>query len=65
VFAAMLSNNFEESKKDLVVIEDFSADVIRELLKFIYTSSVPNISEEIVCDLYHAADKVTVFGVET
>jgi hypothetical protein len=40
---------------------DFSAGVIRELLKFVYNSSAPDISEEVVCDLYYAADKVTVF----
>jgi hypothetical protein len=58
----MLSNeNFEESKSGLLVIKDFSADVIRQLLKFIYTFSLAEISKEIVCDLYRAADKVTKF----
>jgi hypothetical protein len=60
VFAAMLSNeNFKESKTGLLVIKDFSADVIRILLTFLYTLSVPDTSKETICDLYRAADKVT------
>jgi hypothetical protein len=59
VFAAMLLNdNFEESKKGLLVIKDFSADVIRILLTYLYSFSFSGFSEENICDLYNAADKV-------
>jgi hypothetical protein len=62
VFAAMLSNeNFEEAKTGLLTIKDFSAEVIRQMLKFIYTLSVPETSKETICDLYRAADKVTIY----
>jgi hypothetical protein len=62
VFATMVSNKyFVEAQTARLVIKDVSAGVIRELLKFVYNSSAPDISEEVVCDLYYAADKVTVF----
>jgi hypothetical protein len=60
----MLSNeNFEEAKTGLLVIKDFSPEVIRILLTFIYTLSVPDTSKETICDLYRAADKVTIYVI--
>jgi hypothetical protein len=56
VFAAI----FEKSKSGQIVIKEFSAEVIKQLLKFIYTASVPEISKETVCDLYRASSKVII-----
>jgi hypothetical protein len=61
--AAMLSNeNFEETKTGVLIIKDFSPKVIRQLLTFFYSFTIPDVSEETISDLYLAADKVSKFS---
>ncbi|KAM8717856.1 hypothetical protein ACLKA7_004540 [Drosophila subpalustris] len=56
VFAAMFTHSMKENTENCVDIGDFSADVIMELLRFIYTGESPNL-KEMTADLIIAADK--------
>ncbi|XP_011877876.1 PREDICTED: speckle-type POZ protein A-like [Vollenhovia emeryi] len=56
VFSAMFEHNMEESKKNHVVITDVDAEVLREVLRFIYTGKVANLNV-MAKDLLAAADK--------
>ena len=57
VFEAMLKNNsFKEAQENTIKIVDFSADVINELIFFIYTGTAPK-ANTIAKDLLIAADK--------
>lgn len=60
-FANLLSDkNYTESKIGLIEIETFSADIILQLLRFIYNIDM-NLNSDNVIDCYHAADQVTDF----
>ncbi len=45
VFRAMFEHNMEENAKNQVTIEGHRADVVREMLTYIYTGSVPNLKK--------------------
>lgn len=57
VFAAMFEHAMEESKHNRVEIKDVDHEVLREMLRFIYTGMASNL-EEMAGDLLAAADKV-------
>lgn len=58
VFAAMFEHEMEERKQNKVAIIDVDQDVLKEMLRFIYTGKSPNL-EKMADDLLAAADKVS------
>ncbi|XP_073841539.1 speckle-type POZ protein-like [Musca autumnalis] len=63
VFAAMFRNNFEESKTNRIKIDDMDAEVIEEMLKFLYTGG--DISEKFAEELFVAANKYSLLYLQT
>jgi len=59
VFAAMFEHQMEENKNNRVDIKDVEHDVLREMLRFIYTGNTANL-EDMAGDLLAAADKVLI-----
>ncbi|KAM8717854.1 hypothetical protein ACLKA7_004539 [Drosophila subpalustris] len=60
VFAAMFRHSTKEKAENCVDINDFSSDVIIELLRFMYTGKAPKIimyNSKMTFDLLTAADK--------
>ena len=57
VFAAMFEHEMEERKLNRVAITDVDHEVLKEMLRFIYTGKAPNL-EKMADDLLAAADKV-------
>lgn len=60
VFAAMFEHEMEERKQNRVAITDVDHEVLREMLRFIYTGRAANL-ERMADDLLAAADKVRRF----
>jgi len=61
VFRAMFNANMKESHNKRVIIEDMTADVVSDLLTFIYTDTVPNISESLRAEeLLAASEKYNI-----
>ncbi|RXG73023.1 Protein roadkill [Armadillidium vulgare] len=56
VFAAMFAHEMEERKHNRVEIQDVDHEVLREMLRFIYTAKASNL-EKMADDLLAAADK--------
>lgn len=56
VFAAMFEHDMEEKKQNRVDITDMDAEVLKEMLRFIYTGKAPNL-ENMSDELLAAADK--------
>lgn len=56
VFAAMFEHKMRESQSDRVDVADVDAEVMREMLRFMYTGQAPNL-ERMADDLLAAADK--------
>lgn len=56
VFNAMFEIEMLENRENLIRIEDFSKEVVEELLKFIYSGKVNNLAK-VAKDLLSAADK--------
>ncbi|CAN7984186.1 unnamed protein product, partial [Ixodes hexagonus] len=56
VFAAMFEHEMEEKKQNRVEITDMDHEVLREMLRFIYTGRAPNL-DKMADDLLAAADK--------
>lgn len=59
VFAAMFEHEMEERKQNRVAITDVDHEVLREMLRFIYTGRAANL-ERMADDLLAAADKVGI-----
>jgi len=59
VFRAMFESDMKENRDRRVVIDDLSADVVGDLLTFIYTDSAPNI-KDLASELLMAAEKYNV-----
>lgn len=57
VFAAMFQHDLEENKQGFVSITDLDIDVLREMLRFIYTGKVTKL-DTMADSLLAAADKV-------
>lgn len=62
VFAAMFEHEMEERKQNRVAITDVDHEVLKEMLRFIYTGKAPNL-EKMADDLLAAADKVRNFQI--
>ena len=60
VFNAMFEHEMEERKQGRVEITDVDHEVMREMLRFIYTGKAPNL-DKMADDLLAAADKVGLF----
>ncbi len=58
VFAAMFEHEMEERKQNRVAITDVDQEVLREMLRYIYTGKSQNL-EKMADDLLAAADKVS------
>ncbi|XP_073841535.1 speckle-type POZ protein-like [Musca autumnalis] len=63
VFAAMFRNDSQESKTNLIRIDDMDAEVIEEMLKFMYTCG--NIPEKMAAELFIAANKYSLLDLQT
>lgn len=61
VFAAMFEHEMEERKQNRVAISDVDHEVLKEMLRFIYTGKAPNL-EKMADDLLAAADKVEIYN---
>lgn len=59
VFAAMFEHDMKESQVNIVEIHDFDAQVMKNLLLFMYSGKLTKLNS-IICDLMHAADKYGV-----
>lgn len=59
VFAAMFEHEMEERKHNRVDITDVDHEVLKEMLRFIYTGKAPNL-DKMADDLLAAADKVYI-----
>lgn len=53
----MFEHEMEERKQNRVAITDVDHEVLKEMLRFIYTGKAPNL-EKMADDLLAAADKV-------
>lgn len=60
VFQAMFEHEMEERKHNRVDITDVDHEVLREMLRFIYTGKASNL-EKMADDLLAAADKVSLY----
>lgn len=58
VFKAMFEHNLTEQQQNRVIIEDIDYDVVKEMLRFMYTATAPNLTP-LVDGLLIAADKVS------
>lgn len=56
----MFEHEMEERKQNRVTINDVDHEVLKEMLRFIYTGKAPNL-EKMADDLLAAADKVCSF----
>lgn len=56
VFSAMFEHNMRENRENVVKIDDFCYDVMKELFRFIYTQKVENL-EILASDLLAASNK--------
>lgn len=63
VFYAMFCNNTKEANDNLVEINDFSFDVIKDMVQYIYTGDVKDL-EKHPEDLLAAADKYCIEGLK-
>lgn len=58
----MFEHEMEERKQNRVGISDVDHDVLKEMLRFIYTGKAPNL-EKMADDLLAAADKVRITAI--
>ncbi|KAI6172855.1 Speckle-type POZ protein-like isoform X2 [Aphelenchoides besseyi] len=64
VFKAMFTCGLSESQGGRVTIEDFSPEVLKHLLEYIYTGRIGGRIEEIGFDLLEAGNKYCIEGVK-
>jgi hypothetical protein len=57
VFKAMFNYRLKENLTNRVIIEDCKPDVVKAMLKYIYTASLPDDINNIAIDLFIAAEK--------
>lgn len=66
VFEAMFAHEMLENKRSRVGIKDIAYDVMKELLRYLYTAKISeNVDLNMVGDLLMAADKYNVEGLKT
>ncbi|KAJ8680723.1 hypothetical protein QAD02_016510 [Eretmocerus hayati] len=62
VFKAMFSTDMVESRKDLVRINDFEPHIVQEMLYYMYTTNVQNMSQN-VYELFKIAHQYDIPGL--
>lgn len=62
VFQAMFSHEMEESRVSEMTITDFSAEVVQEMVRFIYTGNVSHLDS--VVELYAISNKYFIIGLK-
>ncbi|XP_073811918.1 speckle-type POZ protein-like [Musca autumnalis] len=63
VFETMLNRDFLENKTNRITIDDMDADVMKEMLNFIYTGK--EIAKGMALDLFPVANKYALIDLET
>lgn len=63
VFKAMFTHDMREKTENKVVISGFGPDVLREMLRFVYSGKVEN-PKKILCELLAAADQYALDGLK-
>ncbi|XP_073838189.1 uncharacterized protein [Musca autumnalis] len=63
VFAAMFRNDFLENQTSRITIDDINANVLKEMLKYLYTGDV-NIPKEMASELLVVANKYAVMDLQ-
>lgn len=61
-FKIMLEGKFAESQENQIIISDFEYDVIKEMIRYIYTTNVDNI-RNLANKLLVAAEKVMICNI--
>uniref|UniRef100_A0A1A9VT10 BTB domain-containing protein n=1 Tax=Glossina austeni TaxID=7395 RepID=A0A1A9VT10_GLOAU len=64
VFAAMFEHEMEESKLNRVVITDIDYNVLKDMLKFMYTGTAPNL-DKMSSDLLAVANKYALENLKS
>ena len=64
VFEAMFSHDMLESKNKSVDIEDVSYEAMQEMLRYIYTGEIFDITDSTFLDLIKAADKYQILDLK-
>lgn len=64
IFSAMFEHDMVESKSNVVEIADVEHDVLKDMLRFIYSGKVENV-ENAACGLLAAADKYGIEGLKS
>uniref|UniRef100_A0A0K0EWF0 Speckle-type POZ protein-like (inferred by orthology to a human protein) n=1 Tax=Strongyloides venezuelensis TaxID=75913 RepID=A0A0K0EWF0_STRVS len=64
VFGAMLKDELKECQMDMIEIVDFKADVVKEMLDYIYTDEAPNL-KEMAFEVLTIADRYRLDGLES
>lgn len=59
----MFNSDFKESQLNSVQIADFEVDVVKAMLRYMYTAKLPNLPN-LAVDLLKAADKVIHFLID-
>ncbi|GIZ03236.1 TD and POZ domain-containing protein 4 [Caerostris extrusa] len=65
VFKAMLLSGMKETVNNLVDIKDLSSETLRQMLLFMYTDSVEDLTWASTKDLYSAADKYDISSLRS
>ncbi|XP_035213940.1 speckle-type POZ protein-like [Stegodyphus dumicola] len=64
VFCRMFETEMTESRNDQVEIPDVDSDIMHQMLLFLYTGNVEELSEETVIQLYGVAEKYDVSALK-
>lgn len=64
VFAAMFNHNTLEQQENRIVIVDFESDIVFQMLKYIYTENIEELSPPQYLSLLSAADKYALLGLK-
>ncbi|GFY51590.1 TD and POZ domain-containing protein 3 [Trichonephila inaurata madagascariensis] len=64
VFRAMFTNDMKEKSKGYVEISDLDADTVRQMLQYMYTDTLEDLSWEKALKLYTAADKYEIEAIK-
>ncbi|KAF8771271.1 Speckle-type POZ protein B like protein [Argiope bruennichi] len=65
VFEAKLLNEDEEKESDYIEIEDLEDDVVKQMLGYIYTSNVEDLTWESASKLYEAGNKYAIVDLKS
>ncbi|XP_054722837.1 speckle-type POZ protein B-like, partial [Uloborus diversus] len=57
VFEGMFESNMKESRENVVEIAEMTPAIVKEMLQYIYTGTIENLSVDAAVDLYVASDR--------